>query len=598
MFRAILISVVTLAIAASASAQGVPAGFDLSNFGVRIEPDRRVIVVLAALEAARTTDANGDPVRLINTPLSAEGSKFRDLLDSDLAAMDNRLRERISSFVLRHKRARPNASDAEIVAPFISMAYTLAPVPDLGDPVITSDLPASLLDVLDFAPLVRDFYRSTNISANLNDYVKRYTAVSDERLRGSAREMVLDLVGFLRTRPQIYYTERVVTETPRSGSSRTTLRQTETIERQRRFIIVPEMLAPAGTVNFVNVKDDYYVILPPDTDLSYSEVRRGYLQYIIDPMVYALSRDVATIQPALRTLLDERRKTAPNTSPDVYLAISRSLVAAIDAKQLETERIQIATAQARQKIDRMTNDADRKAVSAELDSLRNAFTDETALRLTEDFQRGSVLVFYFAEKLTGIEDAGFDISASLRDLIISFDAAKEGDRLAQYSAAAERARKAREEGRLNAVVAMIENPVTTRLIEIQETINAKKYREAELELKEMLKTDPDEPRIFYNIGRVSGLAAQGIEDEEEQKVKLLEAKVAYENVIRLGSAQRVDPALLSLSYVALGKIYEFYDEKAYALAIYDAALKLGPVSGGGYDEAFSAKQRLLKELQD
>jgi hypothetical protein len=49
-----------------------------------------------------------------------------------------------------------------------------------------------------------------------------------------------------------------------------------------------------------------------------------------------------------------------------------------------------------------------------------------------------------------------------------------------------------------------------------------------------------------------------------------------------------------LSYVALAKIYEFYDQKDYAAKIYDAAIKLGDVSGGAYAQAIAGKQQLLK----
>ncbi|MBA3352681.1 MAG: hypothetical protein H0U23_09700 [Blastocatellia bacterium] len=83
-------------------------------------------------------------------------------------------------------------------------------------------------------------------------------------------------------------------------------------------------------------------------------------------------------------------------------------------------------------------------------------------------------------------------------------------------------------------------------------------------------------------------------DSEKQKAKLLEAKVAYENVVRIAQKQAIDPALLSLSYVALAKIYEFYDNNSYAMAVYDAAIKVGNVSGGAYDVALAAKQRLVK----
>ncbi|HBE81601.1 MAG TPA: hypothetical protein DDW24_02325, partial [Blastocatellia bacterium] len=96
------------------------------------------------------------------------------------------------------------ATDSELVAPFISMAYTLSAYPDLADPVVTSDLPGSLLDVLDFAPLVRDFYRRSSFSGNSNDYARSYLAVADGRLRSSAREMVSELLTYLQTKPQLY----------------------------------------------------------------------------------------------------------------------------------------------------------------------------------------------------------------------------------------------------------------------------------------------------------------------------------------------------------------------------------------------------------
>jgi ABC-type phosphate transport system substrate-binding protein len=91
------------------------------------------------------------------------------------------------------------------------------------------------------------------------------------------------------------------------------------------------------------------------------------------------------------------------------------------------------------------------------------------------------------------------------------------------------------------------------------------------------------------------LSAQNLTDEAQQKAKLLEAKVAYENVVRISQKEKIDSALLSLSYVALAKIYEFYDNNTYAIGVYDAAIKLGNVAGGAYNEAIAAKQRLLKD---
>jgi tetratricopeptide (TPR) repeat protein len=595
-----------------AFSQAVAPGFDLSNYGVKIEPDKRVIVVLAALEAARTENEKGEPVPVVNTRLSEQGSKFRDQLKSDLAALNENLRNRISTFVLAHKRRNPKLTDEQLIAPFISMAYTLGPVPDLADPVVTSDLPGSLLDVLDFAPLVRDLYRTTNIGANLGEYVKTYQAAADTKLRPSARVMVNELLNYLHTRPQLTFIERVKTETPKQGSKKVTVQKTEVRERERRFSIVPEMLAPAGFVNFVNVRDDYYVVVSPDTDLANSEVRRAYLQFVVDPLVLSNAKDIESVRPAVKQLLDDRRKIDPTTSPDVFLTISRSLVAAVDAKQLEHSRVAIATSLARQKILQAKTEPDKLKISGDLEKYKKAMADETALRLSEDYEKGALLAFYFANELRGVEQSEFDIAGSMREMILSFDAAKEAGRYESFADARARAKAARDEQKKNALAApsFVENPVTTSLLEIQNTIKAKNYPKAEADLKKLLESNPAEPRILFNVGRLAAISAEMIDgntEAEKQKARYLEAKTAFESVVRIAADRynesvqkndpslRVDPALVSLAYVSLGRIYEYYEQKSYAVSIYDAAIKLGDVVGGGYQEALASKQRLLKD---
>jgi hypothetical protein len=569
----------------------VRAGFDLSNYGVRIEPDKRMMVVLAALDLAR--DGNGKPA--INTPLSAQGMKFREQLRADMSGVNADLRDKISIFVANHKKRRPNATESELIAPFISMSYALTPVPDLDDPVITNDLPGALLDVLDFAPLVREFYRKSGISTKLDGYLKTYRETADGVLRNSTKEMVSEVLDYLHTRPQIFYTVKVKTQTQKGKSKSQTLNQIESVEHERRFYVVPEMLAPSDTVNFMNIHDDYYAVVPPDTDLGASEVRRGFLQFVFDPLVINNSKDIATISAGVKHLLDERRKINPSVTPDVYLAISRSLVAAVDIRQNQFEKIRIATAQARQKIDRVPTAPEKKAISDELARFTGEAADEAALRLSEDYEKGAVLAFYFSEQIKGLEDSGFDVASSMREMILSLDPTKETSRLEQAAQAIRRAELVREERKKNPnpINAILENPVTTRLLEINKTIEAKNYKQAEADLRDLLNKNPNEARIHYNIGRVASLSAELITDVELQKEKLLEAKVAYTNVIRTATSS-TDRALLSLTYVGLARIYEFYDENAYAMQLYDLAIKLDNVAGGAYQAALDGKARLVK----
>lgn len=595
MFRKIFVFLCIGALATAVTAQNVPAGFDLSNYGVTIEPDKRLLVVLATLEMARTITPDGKGEKLINTPLSEKGSKFRERLLADNAGLSDDLHGRISLFVTQYKKRHPDQTDAQIVAPFISMAYTLSPVPELADPVVMTDLPGSLLDVLDFAPLVREFYRRSTISSKLDAYIKEYQNDSDGILRSSAREMVSDLLDYLNTRPRLTTVEKVKVETDKSKSKKTTLQQVETREHARRFIIVPEKLAAKGDIVFLNVRDDFYLIVPPDTDLSISSARRAFLRFVVDALILENAKETAAMREWARPILDERRKADPNISPDVFLAGSRSLVAAIDARQNEFVQGRLATDRARARIAALKTDAEKRAVSAELDKFKQQLADEAALQLYEDYEKGAVFSFFFAEQLKGVEDSGFDIASSLREMIASFDGAKETARVAATAEARGRALAAREARKAlpgtRTVVA--ENPVTTRLLEIQKTIEAKNYAKADTELKQLLAQNPNEPRIHYTIGRVAGFIAADTTDADAQAQKLLEAKTAYTNVINTATAT-TDKALLSLTYVALARIYEFSDNNSYAIQLYDKAIQIGEVTGGGFKDAMAGKQRLLK----
>jgi len=592
--RRVFLIAIGLVFAASVSGQAVPTGFDLSNYGVRIEPDKRLIVVLSALEMATVKNAAGLDERLVNTPLSEKGLKFRERVLVDNASLPEDLRRRISTFIAQYKKRNPKATDAEIAAPFVSMAYTLTPVPELSDPIITSDLPGSLLDVLDFAPLVREFYRKSSISLKLDEYVKDYQSDSDASLRVSAREMVSELLNYLHTRPRLTITERTVVETTKAGS-KNTLRKTETREVDRRFYIVPEKLVAKGDINFLNIRDDYYVVVQPDTDLGFSDARRAFLRFVLDPLVVANSNEVAAMRAWAKPLLDETRKANPSISGDVFLAITRSLVAATDVRQNEFAQLRIATEQSREMIDKQRTKEGKEKVSNDLKKFTDALSDEATLRLHEDYEKGAVLSFYFAEQLRGIEESGFDIAGSLREMIAAFDQAKETARLTTTSEARKRAiaaralRKSNPETRAIAV----ENPVTTRLLEIQKTIESKNLVKANADLKKLLVEYPAEPRIYYNIGRVASLSLESIDNEDAQAQRLLEAKAAYSNVISTATAT-TDRALLSLTYVALARIYEFQNQKDYALKLYERAIEIGPVAAGGFQSAMDAKARLIK----
>jgi len=89
------------------------------------------------------------------------------------------------------------------------------------------------------------------------------------------------------------------------------------------------------------------------------------------------------------------------------------------------------------------------------------------------------------------------------------------------------------------------------------------------------------------------LQLENITDPDEQARKLVDAKNAYVKVLDTATAT-TDRALLSLTYVALARIYEFYNQKDTSIKLYDKAIEIADVPGGAYAQAIAGKQRLLK----
>ncbi len=92
------------------------AGFDLAEFGVEFQTDPRLIIMMAALEAAGfDAVANG-----------RQPSAFRSQVRKELAILDPDLRSRLRAFYERTKLPAP-ATAADQAARYVSLALTLGP---------------------------------------------------------------------------------------------------------------------------------------------------------------------------------------------------------------------------------------------------------------------------------------------------------------------------------------------------------------------------------------------------------------------------------------------------------------------------------------
>lgn len=577
-----------------------PQVFDLSEAGVQIQPEPRLIVMMAALDAA-----GFDP-----TPAGEEPSIFRAQVRKDQASLDPDLKKRLASFFERNKlrEGGKELPPAQQAARYVSLAYALGNVPGFEEPPRSDDLPAGLLDVLDFAPLLREFYRKSGIEERLPTYARMYQAEGD-RLRRPTVEMVRTVLAYLNTRPITSTVERIPIKAPTTDKKKQGQVRYETREHARRFVIVPDLLAAPGAINFRVIADDYFVIVPycdetrrycagRDNNPASPEQRRAYIQYVVDPLIIRFNRDISARKDQVKQLLDARAAAGAEVSPDVLLAVARSLTAATDARIEETTRLAAMTRETRNRLDKTTDASARSALTESLRVASGALADEVTEQLAGAYETGAVLDFYFAEQLRGVESSGFDISNSLADMIASFDPAREAKRLEEADAARKRAlavRKAREgEGDNSAAIAALPNaPLVKQLLDVDEMVRLKNYAAAEERLLALLRQWPNEPRIYFSLGETASLSALEITDDDLQSQRLDKALAHYRDAVRVATPE-TDRCLLARAHEAMGRILGFQDKRDESLKEFDAAIGSSDKSCDAYAKAVAGKKKLLE----
>lgn len=558
--------------------------FDPSEYGVTFQVEPRLIVMMAALEAAGFQATEKD-----------NASAFRSLVRKDLAGLDPDLRNRLRSFYERNKLPAP-ATPADQAARYVSLAFALGPPPTLDAPARSEDLPGSLLAVLDFAPLVQEFYRRSGIDEKMPAYVRAYQAEGD-RLRKPTGEMVTGILSYLHTRPITFSLDRV-----KSPASKKDSPKYETRQRERHFYVVPDLLGAPGAINLRVIADEYYAIVPEGTDPRSSELLRGYLQYVVDPLLIRFNRDIAARRDQIKQLLSEREKAGASVSPDVFLAVSRSLVAAADTRFEELRRLDEASHDARARLAAAKDDSAKQAIAREFQSATIAIQDETIARLAEQYERGAVLAFFFADQLKGIESSGFDVANFFVDMISSFDPVRESRRLTENVDARQRALTAREARLAARKISGGPSPyseadrsraamLATKLGQIEQVLRTKDYNEAETLLKELLKEYPREPRVLFALAQNASIAAADATDEQVQADRLNRALANYRFAVEAASPE-TDRAIISRAHEAMGRIYSFMENAEEAIKQFDAAIKIGDVAGGAYKEAMEGKRKL------
>ena len=120
-------------------------------------------------------------------PAGTEPTVFRAQVRKDLAELDPDLARRdCGRFYERNKLPAP-ATAADQAARYVSLAFASVRRPRCEAPARSEDLPTSLLEVLDFAPLVQEFYRKSSIEERIPTYTRAYQAEGDRLRKPTAK---------------------------------------------------------------------------------------------------------------------------------------------------------------------------------------------------------------------------------------------------------------------------------------------------------------------------------------------------------------------------------------------------------------------------
>ena len=135
-----------------------------------------------------------------------------------------------------------------------------------------------------------------------------------------------------------------------------------------------------------------------------------------------------------------------------------------------------------------------------------------------------------------------------------------------------------------------------KLVEVEDMLRVRNYEGAEARLRALLQDYPGEPRVFYALGEATMQQARETTDDQLQLERLNRALAHYRMAVTAPTSAS-DPVVLSRSHAAMGRILAFMDQPEAAMKEFDAAIKLGRVPGGAYDEAVAAKQKLAAQQQ-
>ncbi len=548
-----------------------------SEANVRIAPDIRTFVVMAALNLAGFDYETGGQAL---TPARAE-------LRRDLAKIDPQLREKLTAFYQAHRLQGSDESADAARYEALSVMMTEPP----GFTVYQSTdraIPDDLQPLLDFVPLVREFY----VKGGIRELVPKYMAIGEAyatAYRGPIGMVIYDVLDYFHTKPETVINMRPLVVTKGESDGRKEKSTVITRTRTRQVFVIPDPLAPLDTStvrgDILNQKedllarkigDDYIVIVGPSRAANADPVRQALIRFVIDPMVERHLKASLEFKDQILKLVASVPTASKQYAPSVYLVIRESLAQATEAR---LRRINV------------------------IGSRAGYSEDEALFDLTQAYLHGAVLSFHFYESLTGFEKVGIGLEEFFDHMVANAKFERETGRTKELEAVVARvsARRSKSRttsgGEATAAEAVI-GAMASKILTSDDLIRQKRFAEARVLLDEVLVSEPNNARALYGMAQVVSQTGSPVEldpkaDENDriqsQHERLERAIKLYQRAIENASKDS-DRWLIQWSHVFLGRVYDFQEFRGDAIAEYEKAIAMGDVANGAYKEALEGKK--------
>ena len=194
------------------------------------------------------------------------------------------------------------------LAQYVSLALFLGPAPALKPTAEETEMPPDALAVVNILPVLRTFADSIKLHTIWLKHRAEYEAIT-ERAHTPVADMVLSTNIYLKQPISSY-------------------------DGRRLLILVEPLLAP-NAPNGRIYGTDYALVTSPDQTgaVRLAQIRHLYLQYEIEPLVYARQQSMERLTPLLKPVADAPLDYEYKTS--VVALVTECLIRAIEARTMD-----------------------------------------------------------------------------------------------------------------------------------------------------------------------------------------------------------------------------------------------------------------------